>query len=205
MENSLIRDIMNLSHDIYSMYKEPKFFKLKPIINIKKWRVKHKLDKFEKEIIKIINNCDTINYKALIDYFSYIGLSYPPKGNYRHTDMIKSNDLEYEFGVSYSFSLNHKDNKYICQALIGYQKENNSINIIYTCKDKGKNILEFTDEKINKFLIKNDDTLNPELYEYNLDQEGNIIRNEFIKSLLNDIKEFLVEKIEFYKERINSI
>lgn len=201
MENSLIRDIINLAHDIYNTYKEPAL-KWKSIIKFRKWRIKRKLDNLEKGISNTLDNCEYISYEAIVDYFSHIGLSYPPRGNYNHTDMIKSKDLEYEFGASFSFPLDHKDKVYACQALVGYEKGNKGINIIYSCKDKNNVILQFTDESVTTFMVKRNDELEPELHNYDLDKEGDIIRNEFAKTILSDIKVFITDKIEFYKERI---
>lgn len=206
MEESLIREIINLAHDIYSSYSEPKLFKWDIVRKNRKKRVVRKLDELEKKITDTFQDCSLIDYQAVVDYFCYIGLSYPPKGKYRHTDMIKSKELEEEFAASFSFDLNHKDKTYKCQAIVGFNKEvHEGLNIIYTCKDKDATTLQFVDEKVFGFMIKYSNGLSPEIHNYDIDKEGDIIRNEFSKALLVDILEFILEKIDFYKERIWTI
>lgn len=203
---SLIRDIEQLAHDTYASYKQPKKFKL--LIKFRKWIIKRKLINIKTAIDETLDNCAYIDYIAVVDYFSSIGLSYPPNGTFNHTNIVKSGNLENEVFASFSFPVNHIDKKCNCNVIIGYNKESyKGLNIIYSLRENDNTILQFTDEGMMVLDMKerNNDKFNPELYKFNLNLEGNILRYQFYKTLLVDIKDFINQKIDFYIERINKL
>lgn len=200
---SLIRDIGELAHDIYTSYNQPKI-KFGLLIKYKKWIIKRRLLNLKIAIDETFDNCAYINYTGVVDYFSNIGLAYPPNGKYAHTNLVKSHNLENEVFASFSFPVNHIDKKYVCNVILGYNKESyKGLNLIYSLRENDNTILQFTDESVT--FLDNSNKFNPELYKFNLNTEGDILRYQFCTTLILDIKDFINQKIEFYIERIDEL
>lgn len=198
-----INEIFELMKDIYGKY-EKKKLKIKALEKLRKKHIKRNFAKLKKIVTNTMDNCDIIGYKQIIDYFQQLTLLCLPKGNFKHTLFTKSSDLSMWFTSVVQFSIKHPEEEYKCQIVVEYRLES-GIKITYSCfshDDPTKKILSFSDDKVISIELSKELSDSLKFQGFNINLEGDIIRNEFFKILRDDTRDFILDKIQFYEERM---
>lgn len=198
-----INDIFELAKDIYEQYRKDTD-KSSPLNGWRKKKTINSFNKLKRIVIKTMDDCDFMDSNRIIDYYRQLILTRLPKGDFGHTIATKSENLDTWFTAVVDYSINHPNQEYKCQAIIDY-RNNTGINITYTCfahDNPTKRILGFTDYNIVSIQFDHKLSESLQFQGYNINLEGNIIRNEFFKVLREDTKNFILDKITFYEERM---
>lgn len=204
-EQSIFEQINNLLYDIYRSFRPARKFKF--ATNFRKKRVYRQYKRIASMIESTIGNCDTIDNKTIYDYFIHLGINLPPEGHYGHTTRIQSEDLETKFAAAVDFNFYHRS-KYGCRVIVIYDNTKDILEYGYlTESDKTKERFSFTDLNsrwIAKVEVDNQREL-LQLQSVDPKKAADVLRFEFFMVLREDIKNYLLERVAFYKERIEKV
>ena len=163
-------------------------------IFIKKIKVKRRRSKLKKNIEKI-HNLNGFDGSLLKEYISLLYLIYPPYGVYKNCKKIEPIDTNGEkLSMLFEFPINEENKEFGVVALSPDSEKIDSYLIRYIWTKEGKTIFANSDENVS--IFKNNKSYDHNSYPYSSKVENDIIKDYFVKFILDNIYDFTMEFLE---------
>ena len=158
---------------------------------IRKFQVKRRRHKLKSQIEKI-HKMNGFTASLLKEFISLLHLYYPPYGVYKNCRKIEPIDLdEKKLSMLFEFPINEENKEYGIVALSPDSENIDSYLIRYVWTKESKTIFASSEENVTVF--KNEESYKYNSYPYSSKVENDIIKDYFVKYILDNIYDFTME------------